>query len=210
MHGYFKISKILHWSILLCFFLPFFRYEGCGSSQTEVYPETPLYENSIDTTIPNDDKTTEEYKESDAIDTFGIINDSSSNVNIQESQKVKNHDKLSEKLSFDYPFLKPILNPKPNYYSGIGLLLDSYLFLIYGSLFLSFLLLLLSLCIKYFEKISLKTIVLLDTLSLITFYCSYPFTIGPVEKLWGYWFCFVLILIMTIYDFLMLKNSKKY
>jgi len=201
MKKLFKYSRLLHWITFLCLCLPFF-YTGCKKA------EAPAYESvQIDTTSINP-----ELANTERIDSIAI-NRQQKSIGEEESKPEEKEKTLSETLSKEYTFLQPILVSKKNTFSGLAILIDSGSYIIFFSVFIYFLLSILSLTIKYLDSNGIKTIVLLEVLSLFFLVISRPIGIFD-DKLWGLWVAIILFSALTILDIYILtkyhQNKEKY
>jgi hypothetical protein len=200
MKKLFKYSRLLHCMTFLCLCLPFF-YTGCKKA------EAPAEETvQIDTTSINP-----ELANTVRIDSIAINKQQKSIVE-EESKPEEKEKTLSETLSQDYNFLKPILVSKKNTFSGLAIVIDSGSYIIFFSLFIYVLLSILSLTIKYLDSSGIKTIVLLEVLALFFLVISRPIGIFD-DKLWGLWVEIILFSIVTILDvYILIKyhhNKRK-
>lgn len=195
MKKLFKYSRFLHWMTFLCLCLPFF-YIGCNKTTTPV-PESEQIE--VDTTSLSLEK----------IDTIGInskvVNEPLKSIDTTESKTEEKEEMLSETLSKEYAFLKPILVSKKNTFSGLAMIIDCGSNIFFFSIFIYFLLSILSLVIKYLDPNGIKSIVLLEVLSLLFLVISRPFSFFN-DRLWGFWFVLILFSAVTILDVYILKK----
>lgn len=193
MKKLFKYSRLLHWITFLCLCLPFF-YTGCKKA------EAPADESvQIDTTSINP-----ELANTERIDSIAI-NRQQKSIGEEESKPEEKEKTLSETLSKEYTFLQPILVSKENTFSGLAILIDSGSYIIFFSVFIYFLLSILSLTIKYLDSNGIKTIVLLEVLSLFFLVISRPIGIFD-DKLWGLWVAIILFSALTILDIYILTK----
>ena len=193
MKKLFKYSRLLHWITFLCLCLPFF-YTGCKKA------EAPADESvQIDTTSINP-----ELANTERIDSIAI-NRQQKSIGEEESKPEEKEKTLSETLSKEYTFLQPILVSKENTFSGLAILIDSGSYIIFFSVFIYFLLSILSLTIKYLDSNGIKTIVLLEVLSLFFLVISRPIGIFD-DKLWGLWVAIILFSALTIFDIYILTK----
>lgn len=199
-----KYSKFLHWITFLCLCLPFF-YTGCEKKVDAVAVEVGQ-QIEVDSTSANFEK----------VDTVSITTKTTnrpqkSGENI-ESKIEEKEETLSETLSKDYNFLQPILVSKKDTFSGLAMLIDSGSNVVFFSIFLYVLLSILSLTIKYLESNAIKTIALLDVLSLFFLAISKPISLFD-NKLWGLWIAIILFSAITILDIYILtkyyQNKRK-
>jgi hypothetical protein len=101
-----------------------------------------------------------------------------------------------------------VLVPKENTYTGIAAVIDTAAYLFYFAIFLSFLLLIISLVIKFMEANARKTIVLLNTLALVSLFFSVHFS-GYSERLWGFWTALSFMVLLTAYDVALIIIARK-
>lgn len=190
-----KYSKILHWMTFLCLCLPFF-YTGCKK-------EAPAEETvQIDTT-----SIYPELANTVRIDSIAINKQQKSIV--EEESKIEEKEKtLSETLSKEYTFLQPILVSKENTFSGLAMIIDLGSYVVVFSVFIYFLLSILSLTIKYLDSNAIKTIVLLDALALLFLIISEPIGFFN-DRLWGLWLAIILVTTLTILDIYILTKYHK-
>jgi hypothetical protein len=203
MTKYSKYSKRLHFVTLLCFLLPFF-YTGCGKEEVEA-------EMSVQDTI----KTVQPLESDTVLQDSLVINSIDTSVASKSVQtdtasrsEPKKEASPSERISNKIPFLKPILTPSPDIFSGIATVIDTIPFVIYFATFLSFIFLIVGFVVKYIDKKASKTIVLLDTLALVSLIISRSSS-WNCSKLWGLWICVTLISILTIFDFYIVKQVMR-
>ncbi len=115
---------------------------------------------------------------------------------------------FSEQISKKYNVLKPILTPKEDTYTGIAMVIDSTQGLVYLSVLIPFILLFISLIVKFIEVNARRTIVLLEFFILTFLLLLLPFSIFS-EILWGYWVCFSFAFILILYDIYLLILNKR-
>lgn len=187
----FKYSRFLHWMTFLCLCLPFF-YTGCKKAEA---PATEAVQ--IDSTSLNLEKV-------DAIAINKVTNESQKSISKAESKTEE--ETLSETLSQEYTFLQPILVSKKDTFSGLAIVIDCGSYIIFFSLFIYVLLSILSLTIKYLDSSGIKTIVLLEVLSLFFLVISRPIGVFS-DKLWGLWVAIILFSAVTILDIYILTKS---
>lgn len=194
-----KYSIFLHWMTFLCLCLPFF-YTGC-----EKKAEAPAHEEvqiQVDSTRLNQKK----------IDTIAldkkVVKETKKSINKVKSKTENKEETLSETLSQEYPFLQTILVSKENTFSGWAMIIDSGSYILVFSIFIYFLLSILSLTIKYLESNAIKTIVLLDVLALLFLILAKPIAIFN-NRLWGVWVAIIIFSTLTILDiYILIKNQQ--
>jgi hypothetical protein len=182
----------------LCLCLPFF-YTGCKKADAPAEEAVQIDTTSIDHESLNTVK----------IDSIAINKQHHSIV--EEKSKVeKKEETYSQTLSRENTFLQPILVSKENTFSGLAILIDSGSYILFFSMFLYFLLSILSLTIKYLDSNTIKTIVLLDVLALLFLIISEPMGIF-YDRLWGLWIAIILFSTVTILDIYILTiyHQKK-
>ncbi len=193
-----RISKILHWIVLLSFFLPFF-YTGCQPESKEEKEQAKL--DSIEMANNPIDSLAPENSENDTL--------SSTKSDSTNSEKEKKDELLSIKIAHKFPYLKPLLIPEKDTYSGIAVALDSFFYLFFFGVFNSFFLLIISLTAKFIQKEARKLIVFLEILSIIFLSISHPYSFDS-KTLWGFWVCLGLIILLTVYDFYLIKLNTRF
>jgi hypothetical protein len=194
MKKLFKYSRFLHWMTFLCLCLPFF-YTGCKKAEAPAEETVQIDTTSINPELANTIKT-------DSI----AINKQQDSIVGEESKIEKKEKTLSETLSKKYIFLRPILVSKENTFSGLAMIIDSGSYIVVFSVFIYFLLSILSLTIKYLDSGTIKTIVLLDVLALLFLIISEPIGIFN-NRLWGLWVAIILFSTLTILDIYILTKN---
>jgi hypothetical protein len=190
MTRHFKYSKGLHVLTLFCFLLPFFNTSCDGKSKEEKEKEEMEMAAKADTVIVTED-TGYVVEENISIPVTDSVNTTTNPKKKDELPSIT----LSEKV----PFLKPILNPSENVYSGLGTIIDSLQWLPFFITPVAFLLLLISLTAKFIDKNTMRTIILLDLLSFIFLLIAKSLS-WDCERLWGLWVTITSIGVLTIYD----------
>jgi len=219
MLKHYRYSKILHWLTLLCFFLPFF-YTGCqenGKAKDEQQPDTTIVgdtmvairEKAIDTT---DSSKTVNW-ESKAVVSDSLRSSANTQSSVPETYDSKEERTLSLQLTDSFTFLKPLLMPDKDIYTGIGIVINTFPLFLFIMIFISFLLLIISLLVKFIDRNARKAIVLIEALGLASMGFSYPFSYGAFsldsERLWGYWICLVIFITMVVYDSILIRFKKE-
>jgi len=211
MTKHLKFSKRLHWATLCCFLLPFF-YTGCGLSSEEKARAEKSKQDSIAAATVNVNNTL--IKPADTTIQNNIPQKDTSNTQVSivhpdttTSKSEKESKSPSEKISTKFEFLRPLLIPKEDTYTGLATVIDSVPFICFFSVFICLLFLVISLTVKFIDLSARKTIVLLDTFASIFFFIARPYS-WDSEKLWGYWVALAFITVLTIYDFYIIKLSR--
>ena len=195
-------SKWLQVFVLLTFFLPFFP-KGCEPKKVEEAPKADSIQIATNTTSAN---VAVDSSKQLAIDTINI-----DTVNVQTTSVVKNENKvndesLSDMITKKYKFLTPLLRPSGNY-SGIGYSIDLFMYFILFGGAVALLLLVIGLVIKLKDHNSIFHFV--NDLSLIFLLFAHGPNPLNQNRLWGYWVCLALVVIMVVYDSTVLFKSKK-
>lgn len=179
----------------LCLCLPFF-YTGC--KKAEVPAEEMV---QIDTTSIKPELAKTARRDSKA------INKQQQSIVEEESKTEEKEKTLSEKLSKEYTFLQPILVSEENTFSGLAIIIDSGSYISFFSVFIYFLLSILSLTIKHLDYQAIKSIVLLDVLALLFLIVSEPIaSFNDSSRLWGLWVAIILFSIVMILDIYILTK----
>jgi hypothetical protein len=198
-----KYSIRLHWVTMLCFLLPFF-YTGCDISREEKEAEEMALADSTKTIV----KVEEINSDSTSVHADSLLATRMSELTDTSNSKKDSKEKtISGKIVEKYSILQPILVPKEGVYSGIAVVIDTFSYLAYCTIFICFLLLIISLITKYMEPKAKKIIALLNLLAFISLLFSHPYSWDSV-KLWGYWTTLAILFILTLYDLYIIKLSK--
>lgn len=218
MTKYFRVSKIIHWVTLCCFISPFF-YTGCGDRADEVaVEEVSIQDSTISDTTANYQVLTDSInltfvdsskQQNVAKDDSSIIITADLEQDSTAAKAKKDDDVLSQKICNKLSFLRFILIPEPNTYTGLALVVDIIPFLPFISIFLCFLFLIISLVIKFVEAIAKKSIVLFEFMALIFIFIAKPYySWGMGEKLWGYWLTTLFIIFLCAYDMYLIRRLR--
>ena len=197
-----QISKYLQILVLLAFFLPFFP-QGCKPKQTEVAPKADSTIVSVDTTGTKDqvDSPKQTLSDSAKIDTAKVASTTGTDNNKKDTDEL-----LSNTLSQKFKVLKPLLRPSDNY-TGIGNCIDTFQwFEMLGAAF-ALLLFIISLIIKLKDYNSIFHFI--NWLALLSLVFAHGSNIMNQDRLWGYWMCLALAVIMIVFDFVVLIKFKK-
>jgi hypothetical protein len=213
----YKYSKRLHLATICCFLLPFF-YGGCGSGPEEKAAAEKAKTDSLEAieavktaetlhdsvigTFP-DTITQNNISKKDTPDKQVLIQESDTKQKTEDNSKT-----VSQKVVNNFPFLRSFLIPREYTYTGIASVIDVSGFIVWISIFVSFLLLIIGLIVKFIETGALKTIILLDILALGFLIISESMS-WDCEKLWGFWLCVVLASLLTIYDIYIIILKRK-
>ncbi len=203
-----RYSKILH-TILLCgFLLPFF-YTGCEavtSEESEVAAidtveviDTDSSVNQLDSSLRN------EVFNVDPPQKEEVLNKINSTDTISESEEDRSP---TEKIVKRVPFLKYVLTPRTETYSGLGAVINSLAFLAFYSITVSFFLLILSLVLKWIEPKAIRSIAILETLALVLFFIAESPSWNS-DKLFGYWIVLILLVTLSVLDVSALISTWK-
>lgn len=188
MNTFLKSSKTFHWLLMLCLTLPFF-YTGCEETKSEEVP--PASVDSIMQVAPS---------QADTLAPAPLITDTPAN---------KKEDKLvSQKIVRKFPFLKLILIPKHDTYSGLALLIDNLSYLYYYGIVLFWIFLSISLLLKYIDKNAFKSIMLFNILALLSLAIAEPVAF-QFQRVWGFWLTLGLVAILNVLDFFIFFEELK-
>ena len=214
-----KYSRLLHIATIFCFLLPFFQ-TGCnwGPSAAErraaenkriqdSIENAQKYSDSTDLNLNNSHDTIEQ-SDTPQVDT---VNEqvSINNADTVHKKVDKKSDYLSEEIVKKYEFLSPILIPKEDIHTGLATVIDIIPYIPQFSIFISFVLLIISFIIKFVDVESKKTFIgLLDSLALIFLVITQSAFIFS-ETLWGYWVCLTALFLLTIYDLYLIWLDKR-
>ena len=219
------ISKSLHILVILCFFLPFFP-QGCDEPSQKEKEAEKAKQDSIKSfeSIAGNDSANMDRKIMDSIlksDSVSANNKIAKEVTVdtlknkpvetkKENASSNENGNLTDKLINKWSFLKILLRPGGNY-SGIGYLIDSILpFVVYCGIFISFILLITGLFFKYFN-LSKKYLIngIFHIIGII--FLLLTRSMLSSEKLWGFWVCIILWIILGIIDwFFAIKKLNKF
>ncbi|MDB5256126.1 MAG: hypothetical protein JWM14_821 [Chitinophagaceae bacterium] len=201
-------SRILQFSIVLSFLLPFF-FVGCDQKTDE---SASVYDSTVVAT---------DTLSKDVLDTLHEKNTSSDSSTINTTQTTdtigtgptaavseENDKSFSKELVREYEWLSPILIPSPEVYTGIALVINLGSEAIFINIFFAFLLILICLSIKFLEKYAIRTQILINMLALAFLYVYIP-TFLSGERLWGFWVCFTLILVTIANDIYRLIEQRR-
>ncbi len=208
-------SKILHILVLLCFLLPFF-YTGCGPSKEEKAQRERAKQDSVEAlqkaglgAITDKIPIKDSLQHDSVVEPRMTLMDEVSKPTENTSKEDPKEQRLSEIITNNYPFLRPILIPRPDTFTGLGEVINSVYYIPFYAILISFLLLLLGLLIKFIDKHATLTLIILDFLALVFLYFSRTPSF-VCDVLWGYWVTFSFIVLLFLYDiFIVLKNKRK-
>ncbi|MBL7917759.1 MAG: hypothetical protein JNM96_05135 [Bacteroidia bacterium] len=165
--------------------MPFF-YTSCDKSKSSEIEEVVM---EMDTTSKFEDSN------SDGVEINKFLSPAKDSTKTSSNASLLEDDSLFNRL----PFLRPMLNPKENNYSGLGIMITHISITVATCVFICFLLLLISLIIKCIDANAKKAIVLIDVFALIALLVARPFA-SYYERLWGFWVCITFIFLLTVYD----------
>ena len=225
MTKHFKFSKRLHLATLCCFLFPFF-YIGCDSGAKEKAAHEKYKQDSI---AAQDSIAYEEVDKLASENKAAVVKDSAlikpvdtiiQNNTLQTDtsytqtlisqpdsstfKKETESKSYSQTISTKFEFLRPLLNPTEDTYTGLATVIDSIQLIYFFSTFICFLFLLISLVVKFIDLKAIKTILLLETFALIFLFIAETYW---GLKIWGYWVALTFILALTIYDFYIIRLS---
>jgi hypothetical protein len=237
MFNHSRYSKTIHIVVFLSFFLPFF-YTGCGPSNEEKAKKEKALTDSIvevekakvkaeaEKAVAEADSMKQKDSIMAAIDSAKAENETKLNdsMAIAAAKKVdstvSNNDSplipkspiddktLADKIANRVPFLAPVLVPKEDTYTGIASVINLIVVTEYIAIYISFLLLLICFTIKFIDKEARKTIVLLDVLATVLLFISRAENLTS-HILYGYWLAFSFAVVLTVYDFYVMRINKQ-
>jgi hypothetical protein len=198
-------SRILQFSIVLSFLLPFF-FVGCDSKSEEAA--------AADSTLVADIIVT-------SVDSLHLYPKDTTSVSdsiagsVTETTIYKKEDDsdttFSQKLSTNYPLLSIFLIPGEHVMTGASLVLDIGSESIFLNIFFAFLLLIICVLVKFIEKTAVRTQILLNILAILFLFLYAPGL--SFDRLWGFWICIILLvatLALDIYRLIITRSKKLY
>ena len=205
-----KYSRLLHIATIFCFLLPFF-YNGCNmvSAADKKKAEDKRIQDSIENVCRSIDSLNALKSYADFIKSDTAQNDTIKKqiLKVISDTADKKSQYLSEEVAKEYKFLKPILIPNENIHTGLATVIDTFPYITNFSIFISLLLLIISLTIKFIDVNSKKSIGLLDILSLI-FLSITQSGFFTSQTLWGFGVCLTVLILLTIYDLYLIWLEK--
>jgi len=210
-----KYSRLIHIVTMLSFLLPFF-FNGCGQTAAKKKKaEDKRIQDSIENAQKYFDSTHVNLNQPDTIRQIKIsqVDTVKKQMSTNHADTIKNNaDKkseyLSEEISKKYSFLSSILIPKADIHTGLATVIDTFRYINYFAIFISLLLLIISLTIKFVDVDAKKAIGLLDTIALIFLAITQSAFITS-ETLWGYWVCLTALICLTVYDLYLILLDKR-
>lgn len=197
MTNYFKYSKIIHIIALFCFFLPFF-YDGCSGMPSKTAEEEV------------EKSKTDSLKAEDAVPQSMVVESTADSTHVQSTTTSAEEPKtVSAKIVKKLPFLRMLLVPKPDTYSGIAIIINSGFMIEIFGIFVAFLLLAMGLVFKFMEPNARKVTLLTSILGLVFFAIAKPMSFDS-KTLWGYWVCLSVIVLLIVFDcYVFMINRRK-
>jgi len=195
-------SRILQFSIVLSFLLPFF-FVGCEQKADESAA-------IVDSTATVEDTFTKDLSRA-LTDSAAIVPSQKTeviSVDPDANLSKENEKSFSKELTHNYPWLSPVLTPSHDVFTGIALVINLSREAIFFNIFFAFFLILICLSIKFLEKHAIRTQILINTLALAFLYVYIP-TFLSGERLWGFWICFTLILLTIANDIYRIIQQRK-
>jgi hypothetical protein len=123
-------------------------------------------------------------------------------IQINEIETTDTDKPYSYRVCAKYPFLKPILIPKEDTYTGLASALNIFEFICLLSCFISLLFFTVAMLIKFIECNARKSIVVIELFSFLFLVISQPniqITFST-SILWGYWCCLGSMGLLVLYD----------
>jgi len=203
-------SRVLQFSILLCFLLPFF-FLSCENKADESATETDSL--TVDTVLTPSDRLSETHLDSGSaatlptIDTTYSIETEEPTATIEKEESKEDYTgRLSKSLIEEYPWSKSLLIPEEAVYTGLALSIDIGQFTLSLGIYFSLCLFIICLLVKYIDPKAIKTQLLHNILALVFLLFYIPdFNYDP---LWGYWICLTLIVLTITLDGLRLLSRR--
>lgn len=193
------VSRLLQFSIVLSFLLPFF-FVGC--------------ENSLEESRSMTDSMTVDTVSTELSDTLSKQNTSLDSLSNNSTQTATNDtldkDDFSKELIAEHEWLRPILIPSSEVYTGMGLIINLLKRSIFFNIFFAFLLITIGLVLKFLETSAIRTQILHNVLAIVFLFIYIP-NLFSGKRLWGFWLCLLLIFLTLALDIyrLILNRSKK-
>jgi hypothetical protein len=183
-----NLSKTVHWIAFASLFLPFF-YTGCDREEVVEEPQAT--------------EITETANGDSVWSPAEPLQDLETEV---EEPSTSDHNTLSQRLSEKWPWLGKALVSADDTYSGFALVLDSIEYLPLFALFVFALLLVLGLIMKYLHSSARRIHVLLDLSAILFLMISIPPS-WQADRLWGFWVCLMLMVMLSVIDIVLLVRS---
>jgi hypothetical protein len=213
MRNQIRISKYLQVLVLLTFLLPFFP-KGCEQKKSdeamvmkqikEVKPVVTVSETENGAAVNGGLLQPNKTFPSDSISIDSLMT-----LSEEATPKSEKQLTMTEKLSAKSPLLKLILLPSTNY-SGLGYVMDMLESSIgYANQFgvvIGFMFLLLGLIIKLKDFNNL--FMFFNALAIPMVFVTKPMLFAGSTRLWGFWVCLGLMVIMLAYDLYVLVTKK--
>ena len=209
-----RISKYLQIIVLLSFLLPFFP-KGCEQKKSDealsIQKIDEVQPPEINTATENNEESTHEglLSPNKSFPSDSISIDSLMMLNEEKSIQSEKNLTLTEKLAAKSPFLKLILLPSTNY-SGLGYVMDmlesSYGYANQFGVVIGFMFLLLGLIIKLKDFNNL--FMYFNALAIPMVFITKPMLFAGATRLWGFWVCMGLMVLMLAYDLYVLVTKK--
>jgi hypothetical protein len=219
-----RISKIISILILLSFLLPFYP-SGCAGLGPSAAEKAEKAKNDSIAVAAKEETI------KDSLASIGILNKDSLEAAINKAGKKdsctccateakdslstpsgssnSNDFTITDRLAKSSKIAKVLLRPNNNY-SGLGFLIDYFLaWISYSGTIIAFICLVVVLCLK---KSFDKNRIVINSLNFINILLLY-FANNPEifldVRLWGFWICFSLAIMVAIFDLVITIKSKK-
>lgn len=187
-------SLLLHVLVLSTFMLPFY-FTGCK----KVAEADSTVVTSNDTTTVRDSNTTKPP----VSDTIAPL---ATTAGYKSAPQNDIDDTPAQSLSKEYLWLKPILVPAKDTYTGLGILVNLGTLIPYIALGFTMFLLVFSLVLKMINSAS--TIVFIHSLTAFLFLLVAQPIAFSTKTLWGYWVCLGTLVLLLVHDGYGLREKK--
>ncbi len=185
-------SRLLQFSIVLSFLLPFF-FVGCEKSgESATAADSTAIADTLHV-MPSDSTAHSTDSSSATISELKDSTQPATNDTIYENQK---ESTFSEELINEDEWLGPFLMPESGVFTGMGLIVNVIKPSLFINIIFAFFLILIGLSIKFLEKSAIRTQLLINFLAIIFLFLYTPDVFG-VHRLWGFGVC-LMLLVLTI------------
>lgn len=206
-------SRVLQFSIVLSFLLPFFIV-GCQGGEKSDESAAAADSTAADTTLSIVSDTLNDSFHTLSKDTIDKDTTQEASQNINEKPDDSTDKPLSVKLADAYPILKPLLYSiitDPSFegisFTGIALIINALEHFMIFCIIIAWLLIISCLVIKFLDQSAIRTHLFLNLFALLFLYIYIP---GWDYKIrFGFWACIALIVSAVALDAYRLLMHKK-
>lgn len=192
-----KVSRFVHFLLILSFILPFFK-TGCNSEKA--------------TEEVTDNKVGDSSELIDSLTLKSDVEESSSAIKLDTTQKEFNNENMYESVSRNLALksriFKMLLYPEENTFTGLGAVVDRTPYITFFALNLAFLLLFSSFITKCFMPQIDIQLVFYEGIALFFLIIAYDWY-WLISLLIGYKICCFLAILLFGYDIFQLVKSRK-